>query len=70
MAALRSKREQAIFRSYIADTLMAVVNNTAKFAGGSTIKNRFAELIEVKEAKPERSADEVIVSITEKLAAL
>lgn len=52
-----------LYRIYITDTLKMIAENTAKFAGGSVPKSRYAEIIEPKPAEPEKSAEEIIAEV-------
>lgn len=33
------------YRTYVSDALFAIVNNTARFAGGSSLKKRYWDII-------------------------
>lgn len=57
------------YRIYVTDALKAISENTAKFAGGSYMKIRYAEVINPKPEET-RTADEIITNITDKLRKL
>lgn len=73
---LKRESEETALRVYITDALKAVVENTAKFSGGVTMRRRYADIIshvpedeETKEQAQER-ANGIIKSIKDKLQSL
>ena len=45
------------------DTLQVLTENTAKFAGGMVIKERYCDLINKKDPADSKSGDEIVVDI-------
>ena len=68
ISAFQKEQEEKAFRIYLSDAVMAIADNTAKFAGGSKMSSRFYDIINIKkEAKKEETADEIILKIKEKV---
>lgn len=68
-AILKRDAEAAAYRIYITDVLKNISENTARYAGGSYIKVRYADIINPpKEEK--RTADEIIDHMKKKLASV
>ena len=62
--------EQRAFRIYVTDALFAAVNNTARFAGGSQLQKRFADVVyadnKTKTADEPEDAESIIKGIIER----
>ncbi len=54
------------YRVYITDALKAVAENTAKYAGGGYIKNRYIEIINPPPEET-RTGEEIIAQMKAKL---
>lgn len=65
MASYESYTDELIYRIYITDALSAVVNNTAKFAGGQQIKKRWHDMITGKafEEQKTEDAEEIVLGV-------
>lgn len=59
------EQESKAYRIYMSDIGMALVNNTANFAGGSTIKVRYVNLID-KKKKDRRTGKEIAADVIKK----
>lgn len=55
-------KEEYLYRMYVSDCLRIITENTAKFAGGSFMKMRYSELIDIN-PKPQKSAEEIIAEV-------
>ena len=62
IARYRSQRRDLAYRIYVSDALRIITENTAKFAGGSFVKARYAELIKPQH-KDDRSAEDIAAEI-------
>lgn len=54
---------------YVTDSLMHLVNNTQRFAGGVAINSRYADIIEKNfsgKPKDDRSGEEIVADIVKK----
>lgn len=61
MAKVSAKNEELTYRIYITDALKVISENTAKFAGGSYIKNRYIDIVNgTLPEKDERTGDEIV----------
>ena len=68
---LKKEKEAIIFKNYVSDSLTNIAKMIASLGRGKYEVPRYAELIEPSAtAKEERTEDEVISSISEKLARL
>lgn len=63
------RQKQLVYEIYVTDRLKAINDSIASFYGGASTKTRYIELVErIKKApEPERTAEEVISSISDKL---
>lgn len=68
IAFFRKREEEKAFRVYVTDALRAITSNTANMFGGYTIASRYAELVGLIKAD-ERSGDEIVADILERLRA-
>lgn len=69
ISTLKKEKETAIFKNYVTDSLRNIGQMVAALGQGKYDVPRYAELIEVsREPKEERTAEEVIDSISDKLA--
>lgn len=76
MSTLKKQEKESFFRAYVTEALQAIVNNTAKFAGGTIIKKSYTEILqeirglssgsseESEEKEPEETAEDVIARIS------
>ena len=59
--------EERMYKFYIADTMMATANNTARFAGGMTITKRFFDMIDFGNNGPDHgehpNAEDIIQKV-------
>lgn len=62
-------QKRMVYEVYVTDRLKAINDSVASFFGGQTVKKRYAELLEESRnvKKEERTAEEIIASISEKL---
>lgn len=70
----RRKNERLLYEVYVTDALKAIAENTARMYGGSSMKTRYAELVQERkgmddggEVKAERTANEIISNIKDKI---
>lgn len=63
---MSSRKNESVYRIYCSDALKVITENTAKFGGGSQISKRFIDMIK-NEPEDDRTEEEIIQSITEKL---
>ena len=63
------RQKQFAYEVYVTDRLKAINDSVASFFGGSSTGTRYLDIIESakKSAEPERTAEEVISSISDKL---
>lgn len=60
----RREQEAIAYRIYVTDTLRVMVENTARFAGGSYVKARFYDMVYgAKKQVNEKSGDEIVAEI-------
>ena len=69
IAFFQKEQEEKTFKVYVSDALRLISENTAKQVGGSYISARYCDIIEPKKQE-ERTAEEVITDIKEKLRRL
>ena len=64
---LKKQKQEKAYRVYVTDALKTIAENTAKYAGGSYIKQRYLDL---EDQKPEeiRTPDEIISKMKMKIA--
>ena len=60
MEHMSRKMDERRYRAYITDALMAIVENTARFAGGSTMSGRWYDYYKPQET---RTTEEIITDI-------
>lgn len=70
IARIKAEQKELIYRVYITDALKAITQNTANFAGGSTIGIRYLEMINPRDNEPCRSSEDIISSICAQLGEL
>lgn len=63
IAKIETFAEEKIFMNYIADSVMTMANNTARFAGGMTVTMRYSDMIEPQETKEDIKADDIILKV-------
>ena len=69
VSALKSYYKRKAFEVYVTDALMVIAGNTARTHGGSTMRCRYAEMIETGNEKEDtRTADDIISNIKNKLS--
>lgn len=59
------KERDTAYRIYVTDCLKGIMENTAKFGGGTFRKDRYADIYEAK-TKCEKSAEEIVHEVTRK----
>lgn len=67
------KQERNVYEIYVTDRLKAINDSLAQYVGGVTAAMRYADILESmtqKEPVEERTAEQVISSISEKLERL
>lgn len=69
IAYFKKERCEMAYKSYVADALKIITENTAKANGGSYLNVRYAELIEPGKEET-RTATEIIDDLKEKLRRL
>ena len=71
LSAFQKQKEEEQFKEYIADGVYLVANNFAEHFGGRTLTIRYRDLKKKsEEKKEERTEQEIISSIQEKMKAL
>ena len=72
ISVLRREREESAYKMYVTESLRAIVNNTARFAGGSTVEMHYSEIIapQIKKEEEEVSAAEVVDNIRNKIRSM
>lgn len=70
IARIKAEQKEFLYRVYVTDTLKAITQNTANFAGGSTMSIRYRDIIETSPNEPQRSSEEIISSICAQLGEL
>lgn len=73
VAAFQNKQKDRLYQIYITDALKAIAENTANLAGGKSPQLRYIEVIDDMEntdKKPEKTAEEIIDNMKNKLANL
>ena len=60
VSAFLQKQEERRYRAYVTDALMVIAGNTANFAGGSTLTERWAAAFEPRD---ERDGDAIAADI-------
>lgn len=65
----RNESKEKVYKAYVTDTLKVIAENTARYAGGSTIKKRYIDISEEKNEpqKPQKSAEKVKSDLLEKM---
>lgn len=62
------KNERRLYEVYVTDALKAITENTAKMYGGSSLKLRYADLLENSNKQEEtRTAEDIISNIKNKI---
>ncbi len=61
------ERKNQVYRAYITDALKSISENTAKYADGSYMKERYIDIVRPKPME-NRTSNEIIGSIKAKLA--
>ena len=54
------------YKFYVTDALKAIVGNTARLAGGSTLNRRYFDIITPEKQEPERKPEEIIDIVNRK----
>ena len=67
ISVFHKEQHDKAYRIYVTDTLRVITENTSKQAGGSYMKIRFAEIFEPPKKEEERTAEEVISDLMDKL---
>lgn len=73
VAAFQNKQMSKLYQVYVTDALKLIAENTANIAGGKSPQVRYIEAIEnisSDEKEPEKTAEEVIDHIKDRLANL
>lgn len=60
IAYMTEKMEERRYRAYITDALMAIAENTARFAGGQTMRGRWYQAYEPQDT---RTGDEIALQV-------
>lgn len=61
-ALLRKKKEDNLYRTYVAEALMALVNSTGRYQ-----IERYSDLVaKVKRSRKEKTAEEIVVDVMKK----
>lgn len=68
-ARFEQEQESSAFRIYLTDALKVLSENTARFGGGSSMRLRYAEIID-RTPPDTRTPEEVIGNIKNKLSKL
>lgn len=65
ICALKERRSQEAFRSYIADSAMYINQSIAKTLGGTYLEKRYSDLFKA-EREDERTGDEIALEVIRK----
>lgn len=65
-AKAKKEAEEKTYRIYLSDGIKMISENTAKYAGGTSFKKRYFDLIRAEQEET-RNSDEIIDSIRKKL---
>lgn len=66
MARFNEHQKDMAYRIYLTDSLQIIGQNTARYAGGNSLKMRYRDIVEPKPEET-RTAEDIIKSITSKL---
>lgn len=66
MAKINIVNEKEMYRVYIAECLRTIVENTAKFGGGTVIKKHYYDLINTNTQKKKQNVDNIIANVMAK----
>lgn len=58
-ALLHKKKEELLYRTYVTDMLMAIVNSTGKYK----VESRFIDLLPGRQKKKEKTAEEIVADV-------
>lgn len=64
---LKKQAQEKAYRIYVTDALKAIAENTAKYAGGSYMKNRYYDFENPKPVET-RTGNEIIYQMKAKIA--
>lgn len=68
VASLTNKSKERAYRIYVTDALKVIADNTAHIrGGGTTITARFADIITPKKPEEERTEEDIINGLKDKL---
>lgn len=67
IVSFRKRHKELQYRSYITDALQIIAENTAHFAGGRTITNRYIDIVTEKKDKEPQTTQSVVSKIRKKL---
>ena len=65
----RKQEEEKVYKIYVTDALKIIAENTARFAGGSSLNIRFYDIINPVKVET-RTSTEIINNISAKLASM
>lgn len=60
-----SEHERRAWQSYVADSLRVITENTAKYAGGGYIRERWVDIVSPKK-KDTRTGEEIVADVIKK----
>ena len=64
LAEYKRQQEELAFRIYMTESIRLLTENTARFSGGSVIKERYYDIVNRKhEYEEEKSGDEIVRDI-------
>ncbi|MBR0340744.1 MAG: hypothetical protein IJH64_00565 [Oscillospiraceae bacterium] len=66
MQYIKAEYKELQYRAYVTDALKIIAENTAKYAGGSTLTKRYIEIADDSKPKPQKTAEQIIEEVTKK----
>lgn len=63
----KADQHELAYKIYITDSLKVITENTARFAGGSSMGIRYREIIDSGRNEPQRTSEDIISSISAQL---
>ena len=66
ISVFHKEQQDKVYRIYVTDSLKAITENTAHYAGGVSLRTRFIEILEPPKVDT-RTEEEVVSSLMDKL---
>lgn len=67
VTSFRKNQKERAFRTYVTDALKVIAENTARYAGGSTMTLRYVDIMEPKKETEEKTTESVVSHLRKKL---